>query len=311
MASRASGAVFTSIQSRIALFNNVPVQKQRLNPPSTIKKRKRTPAKFFKSPLRIKLAEENFCSVAKVNLTDTMEHRYKIHSFWDWVTVGLYLVLGLVGLRDDTGSLTNIISSCSWKERTCHGKVEPAAALSIFLVLCIWVVSFSASLLKLFNARLVMAPKSGQSRGTYLTRVVWSGVTSAFLLLCRALPAAVWIASGFLLFVSKLWMIGPALEFWLKCGGPLTGLHWDTKCLAAEASNRIVIADATESVLSLSDNPKRDLFKELKGTATAPGRMRIKKAQTAFDTFFNVSPRVDLLFDVRHWRSVVHNRLPI
>ena len=127
---------------------------------STIKKRKRTPAKFFKSPLRSKLAQENFCSSAKVKLADSFEHRYKVHTVWDWLTVALYLLLGLVALIQDVKSLLSI--GQIWNNPTSFdGHYTPI--ISAALVVCIWITSFSTTFVALLKGRV---PRPAQATGT-------------------------------------------------------------------------------------------------------------------------------------------------
>lgn len=320
-----SVVVLGQVKDRVSQFNNhlnrrrrhsgTPFGKKRGDrsaPPSAVKTRKRTPAKFFQSPIRIKLAEENFCSVAKIQLTDAMEKRYKIHTFWDWVTVGIYLGLGLAGLKGDVESLAVILQEHSLVQ------FEPTAVLSLCLVSLVWVASFSASLVKLYGDRLLPASSTRQRRQQqqtlqptaaqqqpsllgHVVRMLSFPFRVAVCLWC-GMAAVAWIGVGFVLYVTKAWMIGPVLELWLDAGGPCAGLHWDTKQLAATTADNIVIAT--------DDNQHGGRSRpgvgvggggRISGSVASGRRPRMKSSSSNIvDTFFNVTPRVDLLFDVRN-----------
>jgi hypothetical protein len=319
---------------------------------AVIKTRKRTPAKFFKSPIRNRLAAENFCSVAKVQLADAMERRYKINGFWDWATVGLYLALGLLGLQRDLRRLLTLVSNThndSGDSHSGRGNAGSAVAspddvtsvLSAVLVAFVWLVSFVASLVYLVQESLParpparpLAPRTTAARPLPATgglgwwwrfsrcwRWSWHVAQQAASVVASASQALVdpalycatavaWVAVGFALYVTKLWMVGPVLRWWLDWGPATVGLRWDdTRLLAAASSDRIVM-EADTPQQQQSRNTKKG--SEEKGFGTkkrgaagrstmvdAPRRLRMSRSRSLLDTFFNVTPRVDLLFDVR------------
>ena len=318
---------FPCVQDRVLLFNQkglsaaisschkLQATKQVLNRSaikhrpysSAIKVRKRTPAKFYKSPIRIKLALDNFCSVAKVQLTDSMEHRYKITTWSDWVTVAIYLGLGLVGLSGDITLVSGLASQCCnmWADATwlsCLNELDAATLLSLCLMATVWVLSYTTTIAFLSRARL-RRHKSGTEGLSPGSRIMKTFFAVAWAL-ARVIPILMWTLGGFFLYITKVWMIGPILRLWLQSAGPLADIRWDLDQLVATTANRLVISDPMlNSGYHAKDHrvaKANTLMSEIR-QAAGNRRRRMAVSQQTMDRFFNLNARIDLLFDVRYW----------